>query len=1201
MAKQVLEVKRFSGLSESDKEGIRSSFLWAEKVDFRTDPTKLTLLPRTTKESGSVVVDLPMDADRQGTDTYLYGNAGHLYKRSSSFAWSDLRTVSDSVGNGLKYYGEDGYLYYTGNKVVGRYGPLTSTPTFVDDFLGAEGGVPTNTYSLSLNGTTQYATAADSASLSQTGDISKEIYVKLNSLPDVGEIQTMMAKWNKNGNLRSYTFELKGISAYFGDGGDGALTVSVNTTDAPIDSACTGTAAAYTLTATNASFATGQKILIHQSQGTNAGRWERNEIAGYTAGTITLANALTNTYTSGAQVLVLKEYTDVTVNSGITWTAKAWNGTVGGILAFLANGTTTISGTITATGKGFRGGSGGYQDGTPSYAQTGEGNLGQSTAQIYGNGSYGSGGGAGQNYQDGVGGGGANGTDGFPGYRNGAPVYNGTWEGRGGTATGTTDLTTMFFGGGGGGTTAGSDTQGGDGGNGGGIIFITATTLTVSGAITSAGSQGNIRNGTPGGSGAGGSILLKSQVATLGSSLITAAGGALLTSGILGGGPGGVGRINLDYYTSYTGTTSPTLNVIQDNSLVTTTSYQMQLGISSNGTNEEFLTKTINGGLNTGQWYRFAVTWDASASLATFYLDATSLGTSTGTLTAIYNSTALYSLGARFDSAGTAENFLDAKIDDIRLWSDIRTESELSANNQVEVSGSAANLVAYHQVDNSTADAASSPDNDTLTLVNSPTYSTDVPFSAPTTRRDLDQSLDTSGNTYTTPVAIDEGATHRQTFVPAKDPQKSVQVLIASVGTGDWTLTVHNGLNRTVASKTVTNANLNTGDFEFIFADEWRPIIGASYHFHITSTVADGTVTTTTASDLETVDFHTYYQFLVDDAHHRMELIGNKLAVANERYIATWDGAVYNPHAITLPSGYRIRCLGLWRGYLVAGIALGTDIFDYDYGYLFFWDGTSKTYNDFVPVPDGAVNSIVSGEPLRMTVGYSGDYAEFNGGEVKVQRRMPNMTDKKYIEVAPKGMTTWRGLTHMGMGLNTDSSDFYQGVYVYGKVSNLIGDALSFDYPLSLGVSKDTSLRIGLLYPVGKSLLIGWQYGTSYGVDVVSPTNSPFATGRYESLITDLGKIRQEKIAYYIRSYFKALSSGDSFSTEYKLDRNSSWASLGTQSTADKKELRVQMPKQGNRFNEFQFATVMSTSNSTSPEYYGTAIEYDDLDGEARI
>jgi len=255
----------------------------------------------------------------------------------------------------MRYYGEDGYLYYATDTTLGRLGQFPNTLSYVDDFLGAEGGVPLNTASLELEASSsQYATAADSASLSQTGDITIEAQVNMESLPASGSEMVIVSKWNENSDERSYKFILTSIAGYFGDGSDGALTISSDTTEAPIDSSAVGISGAYTLTATNVSFAANQIVLIHQTRGSGAGTWQRNTISAYTAGTITLQNALNFSYnTSGAdaaQVRVLKQYTDVTINSAKVYSAKAWNGTVGGILAFLANGTITVTGTLSAKG-----------------------------------------------------------------------------------------------------------------------------------------------------------------------------------------------------------------------------------------------------------------------------------------------------------------------------------------------------------------------------------------------------------------------------------------------------------------------------------------------------------------------------------------------------------------------------------------------------------------------------------------------------------------------------------------------------------------------------------------------------------------------------------------------------------------------------------------------------------------------------------
>ena len=300
----------------------------------------------------------------------------------------------------------------------------------------------------------------------------------------------------------------------FGNGSDGIATLSG--TDAPIDSSCSGIAAATSLSATNASFAAGQIILIHQSRGTGVGQWEINQIASYVAGTITTVLPLTYTYTdsgaSQAQVLVLKQYSSVTVSG--TFTAKAWDGNVGGILAFLCNGEVTVTGTISANEKGYRGGiavSGADQNG-----YQGEGSAGAGSQDVHTR--NGSGGGAGGMGSPGAGG------------AHSADVVTNANGVEGGNAVGTADLTTMLFGGAGGsgGTGSGGGTSG-VGGSSGGIIFIISKRIIVTGLTISNGGIGaDATNAGAGGGGgsSGGAIFLKGQTIEFGTNLITATAGA---------------------------------------------------------------------------------------------------------------------------------------------------------------------------------------------------------------------------------------------------------------------------------------------------------------------------------------------------------------------------------------------------------------------------------------------------------------------------------------------------------------------------------------------------------------------------------------------------------------------------------------------------------------------------------------------------
>lgn len=336
----------------------------------------------------------------------------------------------------------------------------------------------------------------------------------------------------------------------FGSGIDGFATLSG--TDVPIDSAALGTSGTRSLTATNASFTANQIILIHQSQGTGAGKWELNQIAAYTSGTITTTTMLANSYTTGAQVRAVKQYTGVTVSG--TLTAKAWNGTTGGILAWLCAGNTAIAGTVSASGQGFR-----NNVVTGDRAQ-GEGTAGVPTTSNTANGNGGGGGGGnldGGHVEAGHGGGGGNGTSGgSPGTRNVSP------GGTGGSSAGAADLTTMTFGGAGGygGNGFGSG-SGRAGGAGGGLICIFSQDLSISGAVVANGNSGTSSNdrGGAGGGGAGGSIFMKGTTAALGTGLTAATGGSggVCTGAFTGtAGSGGAGRVRIESC-RLSGTTTP--------------------------------------------------------------------------------------------------------------------------------------------------------------------------------------------------------------------------------------------------------------------------------------------------------------------------------------------------------------------------------------------------------------------------------------------------------------------------------------------------------------------------------------------------------------------------------------------------------------------------------------------------------------------
>ena len=136
-------------------------------------------------------------------------------------------------------------------------------------------------------------------------------------------------------------------------------------------------------------------------------------------------------------------------------------------------------------------------------------------------------------------------------------------------------------------------------------------------------------------------------------------------------------------------------------------------------------------------------------------------------------------------------------------------------------------------------------------------------FTAVGSTSNIDQSLDPTFAailTYTPPVAISETATNKQTFVPTKSKMTRIGVFPVLKGTGNWTVTVHDASNVVQASITIANASLTNGAVNYFNVPCNLTALG-TYHFHVTSTVADGTVKVTTLNDLETVSYiQNYYK-----------------------------------------------------------------------------------------------------------------------------------------------------------------------------------------------------------------------------------------------------------------------------------------------------------------------------------------------------
>ncbi len=123
------------GISIAKKVGQQGSFRFGTHLNIIDDPNEITLNLTGTKKSASVVTGLIkwiVDGTPFDTNRYAYDDAGNIYKIDSNDTFTLLRAVSNSKGQGMEV--QNDYLYYTQNTQIGRYGPLSTSPSFTDNW-----------------------------------------------------------------------------------------------------------------------------------------------------------------------------------------------------------------------------------------------------------------------------------------------------------------------------------------------------------------------------------------------------------------------------------------------------------------------------------------------------------------------------------------------------------------------------------------------------------------------------------------------------------------------------------------------------------------------------------------------------------------------------------------------------------------------------------------------------------------------------------------------------------------------------------------------------------------------------------------------------------------------------------------------------------------------------------------------------------
>lgn len=222
-----------------------------------------------------------------------------------------------------------------------------------------------------------------------------------------------------------------------------------------------------------------------------------------------------------------------------------------------------------------------------------------------------------------------------------------------------------------------------------------------------------------------------------------------------------------------------------------------------------------------------------------------------------------------------------------------------------------------------------------------------------------------------------------------------------------------------------------------------------------------------------------------------------KFYVGSGRYVDSWDGVSWKAADLTLPANEIIRSFEVWNDLLVIGCGSGK---------IYFWNGTSESYDEEEMVPDGAPVDVIKEFLNRLFVisGRNARIFEFDGSQFVERAFIPDIRlsgfDLSAVTVWSGAVSGWQDkiLFMVAISSSVNSIRTKSGVWSYSVSTN----RLNFEFSVSSG-QMGTGLTLGALYfdEGAETLYIGYK-DTNAGskgvyIDNLDFTNDDTDEGNY--------------------------------------------------------------------------------------------------------
>lgn len=363
----------------------------------------------------------------------------------------------------------------------------------------------------------------------------------------------------------------------------------------------------------------------------------------------------------------------------------------------------------------------------------------------------------------------------------------------------------------------------------------------------------------------------------------------------------------------------------------------------------------------------------------------------------------------------------------------------------------------------------------------------------------ISEENDTAAATYTVPTSFTENAANSYTYQPAVSILKSIAVSIDTLGTGDWTLTLHDSANNVIATKTITNANMAAtiidSKYVFEFSSPVYLDTALEYHFHVKVSTGTSKVDTVTASDLSTV-WNSQYT-VSNDTYHPTKEVNLVLYIGDANFVHQIDSDTFSNRALDVPLHYTVTALGKQGTNLLVGTQIAATVNQCE---IYNWNtyGSSFTNQDTLPEP--GINAFLEFDNyVVINAGLSGNLYSYNGVSASFYKRIPgSYSPTAQAKINPNAVGYFKGSLPVFGVSNVTGNPCDEGVWSLGRYDNSYPIVFNLEFTTSNLDADDfgitSGIEIGAMIVSGTDVYISWKYdngvdAATYGVDKLDYSN----------------------------------------------------------------------------------------------------------------